>query len=83
MSQNYPNPFNPNTTISYSIPSSSFVQLKIFNIIGQEIATLVNEEKLAGNYEVNFDASNLPSGVYIYKMNAGSYVQTRKMILLK
>ena len=81
--QNYPNPFNPTTKISYSIPQNSFVELKVFNLLGQEIATLVNQEKPAGNYEVNFNASNLPSGVYIYKMNAGSDVQTRKMILLK
>ena len=83
LSQNYPNPYNPSTTISYSIPAPSLVSLKIFNILGQEITTLVNEEKSAGNYEVNFNASNLPSGVYIYKMKAGEYVQTRKMILLK
>jgi hypothetical protein len=59
------------------------VKIKIFNILGQEIATLVNQEKPAGNYEVNFNASNLPSGVYIYKMKAGEYVETRKMVLLK
>ncbi len=83
LEQNFPNPFNPNTTISYSIPKSAKVELKVFNLLGQEIATLVNEEKSPGNYEVNFNASNLPSGVYIYKMKAGEYVQTRKMILLK
>jgi hypothetical protein len=83
LSQNYPNPFNPTTKISYSLPKSSLVQLKIFNLLGQEIATLVNEEKPAGNYEVNFNASNLPSGVYLYKIQAGDYIETKKMILLK
>lgn len=81
--QNYPNPFNPTTKISYSLPKTSLVQLKIFNLLGQEIRTIVNEEKSAGNYEVNFDASELPSGVYIYKMQAGSFVETKKMILIK
>jgi len=81
--QNYPNPFNPATTISYSLPSNSLVQLKIFNILGQEIATLVNEEKPSGNYQVAFDASNLSSGIYFYRLQAGDFVQTRKMILLK
>ncbi len=81
--QNYPNPFNPSTKISYALPQNSFVELKVFNLLGQEIATLVNEQKPVGNYEVNFDASNLPSGVYIYKMKAGEYVQTKKMVLLK
>ena len=83
LAQNYPNPFNPTTKISYAIPQNSFVELKVFNLLGQEIATLVNQEKPAGNSEVNFNASNLPSGVYIYKMKAGEYVETRKMILLK
>jgi hypothetical protein len=83
LDQNYPNPFNPITTISYSLPATALVKIKIFNILGQEIATLVNQEKPAGNYEVNFNASNLPSGVYIYKMKAGEYVETRKMVLLK
>jgi hypothetical protein len=83
VSQNYPNPFNPTTKISYAIPQNSFVELKVFNLLGQEIATLVNQEKPAGNYEVNFNASNLPSGVYIYRMKAGEYVETRKMVLLK
>lgn len=83
LSQNYPNPFNPTTKISYSLPKSSLVQLKIFNLLGQEIATLVNEEKPAGNYEVNFNASDLSSGVYLYKLQAGDYLEIRKMILLK
>ena len=83
LSQNYPNPFNPTTKISYAIPQNAFVELKVFNLLGQEIATLVNQEKYAGVYEVNYDASNLPSGIYFYRMKAGEYVQTRKMILLK
>ena len=83
LKQNFPNPFNPVTKISYAIPQNSFVELKVFNLLGQEIATLVNQEKPAGNYEVNFNATNLPSGVYIYKMKSGDYVETRKMVLLK
>ena len=80
---NYPNPFNPTTTIQYMLSSRQFVSLKIFDVLGIEIETLVNEEKPAGNYELNWNAANLPSGVYFYRMNAGDYVQTRKMILLK
>ncbi|RLD24218.1 MAG: hypothetical protein DRI70_08490 [Bacteroidetes bacterium] len=78
--QNYPNPFNPVTTIPYSIPRNSLVQLKIYNLLGQEVATLVNEEKPTGNYQVEFDASNFPSGVYLYRLRAGDFVQTKKMI---
>jgi photosystem II stability/assembly factor-like uncharacterized protein len=81
--QNYPNPFNPNTTITYSIPIAGKVSLKIFDVLGNEIATLVNEEKTTGNYTVNFDASNLTSGVYFYRIQAGDYVETKKMIYLK
>lgn len=83
LEQNFPNPFNPNTNISYSLPSAQKVTLKVYDILGNEITTLVNEEKSAGSYSVNFDASNLPSGVYFYRLNAGSYSETRKMILLK
>jgi hypothetical protein len=83
LEQNYPNPFNPITTINYSIPSSSFVQLIVYNSIGQEIANLVNETIAAGNHNIEFDASNLPSGIYFYKLQAGSFVETKKMILLK
>ena len=83
LSQNYPNPFNPNTQIKYSIPKTSLVTLKIFNTLGEEIETLVNEEKTVGTYEVNLNAANLPSGVYFYRLQAGDFVQTRKMILLK
>ena len=83
LSQNYPNPFNPTTNIQYSISRRQFVELKIFNVLGQEIETLVNAEKHAGNYQVEFNAANLPSGVYFYRIQAGSFNQVKKMILLK
>jgi len=83
LSQNYPNPFNSTSVIKYSIPKLSEVTVKIFNTLGQELATLVNEEKPVGTYELNWNASNLPSGVYFYRLQAGSFVETRKMILLK
>jgi hypothetical protein len=83
ISQNYPNPLNPSTIIRYSIPKSSQVSLKIFNALGEEIETLINEEKSVGTYELNWNAANLPSGVYFYRLQAGSFIQTRKMILLK
>jgi hypothetical protein len=81
--QNYPNPFNPNTRINYQIPEQSFVTLKIFDVLGKEIDTLVNEEKPAGKYKVEFDGNGLPSGVYFYQLQAGSFVETKKMILLR
>ncbi len=81
--QNYPNPFNPTTTIRYSIPENGFVILKIYNAIGKEMAVLVNETKEAGNYNLQFDASLLPSGVYFYQLKASSFVETKKMVLLK
>jgi beta-glucanase (GH16 family) len=81
--QNYPNPFNSYCTIKYSIPKSSQVTLKIFNTLGEEITTLVNEEKPVGTYELNWNAANLPSGVYFYQLRVGDFIQTRKMILLK
>ena len=83
LSQNYPNPFNPNTSIKYQIAISSPVSLKIYDVLGNEVATLVNEVKPAGSYEVNFDASSLSSGTYFYKLHAGNVVKTKKMILLK
>jgi hypothetical protein len=83
LKQNFPNPFNPSTKIKYSIPQSSQVSLKIFNTIGEEIATLCNEEKPAGTYELIWNAANLPSGVYFYQLIASEFVQTRKMIFLK
>ncbi|MEO8167948.1 MAG: T9SS type A sorting domain-containing protein, partial [bacterium] len=81
--QNYPNPFNPATNISYDLPKTSFVSLKIFNMIGQEVATLVNGVQEAGFKSVTFDASALASGVYLYRIVAGSFIQTKKMILMK
>ncbi|MEJ2242848.1 MAG: T9SS type A sorting domain-containing protein, partial [Candidatus Bathyarchaeota archaeon] len=83
LSQNFPNPFNPSTKIEYSIPQSSQIQIKVFDVLGNEIKTLINEEKPSGAYELTWNAENLPSGVYFYQMRAGGFVQTRKMILLK
>lgn len=83
LSQNYPNPFNPTTTISYSIPKTQFVTLKIYDVLGKEVASLVNEEKLSGNYEIKFNGSSLPSGVYFYRLSAGNFTQTKKLLLLK
>ncbi len=83
LSQNYPNPFNPTTRINYSINKKLVVNLKVFDILGREVATLVNEEKPAGNYFIQFDGSRLASGVYFYQIKAGSFIETRKMILLK
>lgn len=83
LNQNYPNPFNPLTTINFTLPYQEFVNLKVFNTLGQEVATLVNEEKSAGSYSVPFDAAKLSSGIYIYKISAGSFAETKKMILLK
>ena len=81
--QNYPNPFNPRTCIQYAIGNRQFVTLKVYDALGNEIATLVNEEKPAGEYEVEFDANNLSSGIYFYQLKAGSFTQTKKMILMK
>jgi len=81
--QNYPNPFNPKTTITYEIPVSGFVILKIYDILGNNKETLVNEEKSLGSYDVNFDAATLPSGVYFYRLQEGNFVETKKMILIK
>ncbi len=83
LEQNYPNPFNPSTTIDYSIPEQEFVRLSIYNILGEEIAKLVEEIKLAGSYSVSFDASAFPDGVYVYRLQAGGYSSARKMILLR
>ena len=81
--QNYPNPFNPTTTISFSIPSAEFTSLKVYDIIGNEVATLIDEYKPAGKYNLTFDASTLTSGVYLYRLNAGHFTDIRKMILLR
>lgn len=83
LEQNYPNPFNPNTTINFSIPNSEFVTLKVYNILGSEVATLVNENLAAGTYRFNFDAANLASGIYLYELNAGNFREIKKMNLLK
>jgi len=83
LNQNYPNPFNPSTIISYQIPQNSFVTLKVYNILGKEVATLVNEQQIAGNYNFNFKANNLASGIYIYKLTAGGFTSVRKLTLLK
>ena len=83
LEQNYPNPFNPTTKINFSIKEKGNVELKVFDLLGSEIATLVNEEKTPGNHEVLFDASNLSSGVYLYTIKSGSFVQSRKMMLMK
>ena len=81
--QNYPNPFNPVTTIQYSISNEDYITLRIYNSLGEEIKTLVNEQQTKGNYSVNFNASNLPSGIYFYTLVAGNYRETKKMVLLK
>ena len=81
--QNYPNPFNPSTKIEFSLPARQFVSLKVFNLLGEEVSTLVNKEMASGNYTINFKADNLPSGVYLYELNAGSFRQTKKMLLMK
>ena len=83
LSQNYPNPFNPSTKIKYSIPQSSNVVIKVFDILGNEIETLVSEENPAGTYELSWNAFNLPSGVYFYQIRAGEYISTKKMLLIK
>jgi hypothetical protein len=81
--QNYPNPFNPSTVIRYELPENSNVTLTVFDVIGNEVATLVNEPKPAGSYEVNFNGRNLSSGVYYYRLKAGSFIETKKFVLIK
>ena len=83
LKQNYPNPFNPTTNIEFSIPQLEFVTLKVYNILGEEVATLVSEKLSAGKYKYDWDASGLASGVYVYRIQAGDYVETRKMILMR
>jgi len=94
LEQNYPNPFNPTTKIKYEIPLSppllkgeseagGFVTLKVYDVLGNEVATLVNEEKPSGTYEVEFGGTNLPSGIYFYQLKTGSFSETKKMVLLK
>ena len=83
LKQNYPNPFNPSTTISYQIPKSGHVTLKVYNALGKEVATLVNEEKSVGRYSIDFSAQGLSSGIYFYSIRSGSFFETKKMMLLK
>lgn len=83
LGQNYPNPFNPNTVINYNLPRSNFVKLVVYDVLGNKIKTLVNERQRAGKYEVEFDGSNLPSGVYFYKINTDEFNNVRRMVLLK
>jgi hypothetical protein len=83
LSQNYPNPFNPTTTINYSLPQAGNVKLTVYNILGGKVATIVNEYKPAGNYSVQFNGSNLASGIYLYRLESGIFSETKKFILLK
>ena len=83
LDQNYPNPFNPSTTISYEIPGSELVTIKIYDVLGREIETLVNEEKSPGKYKIEFDGSNLSSGIYFYQIKTNGFLKTNKMILLR
>ena len=83
LSQNYPNPFNPSTTIQFSLPQAENVQLKVFNLLGQEIETLINEYLPSGTYQQQFTATNMPSGIYIYELKAGKQIEKKKMVLLK
>ena len=83
LAQNYPNPFNPETSIRFSVPQESFVTVKVFNTLGEEVMTLVNEAKTAGTYNVSFNAKNLTSGIYFYSIKANDFTSTKKMILMK
>jgi hypothetical protein len=83
LSQNYPNPFNPGTTIKYELPASSMVRLSVYDMLGREVSVLVNERRDAGVHEVRFDGSNLASGVYFYRLQAGDFVQSKSLLILK
>ena len=83
LEQNYPNPFNPSTVIKYSIPENGFVTLDVYNLLGEKVASLVNGVQEAGRYEINFDASNLGSGIYLYSLKSGSFNLDKKMLLMK
>jgi hypothetical protein len=83
LEQNFPNPFNPSTSIRYAMPNAGLVTLKIYNVIGQEVATLVNDVQQAGSYQVTFNAGGFSSGVYFYRLQSGSTVETKKMLFMK
>ena len=83
LEQNYPNPFNPSTSIKYSIPEGGFVTLDVYNLLGEKVTSLVNGVQEAGRYEINFDASNLASGIYVYSLRSGSFNLVKKMLLMK
>jgi hypothetical protein len=83
LEQNFPNPFNPTTTIQFSLPQSGDVSLKIYNLLGEEIKTLADEYREAGKHSVQFNANSLASGIYFYRLQAGSFIETKKMILIK
>ncbi len=80
---NYPNPFNPTTTINYQLPTDGIVTLKVYDVLGKEVATLVNDHRTAGYHTVEFNARNLPSGIYIYTITANNYTRSKKMLLMK
>jgi len=83
LEQNYPNPFNPSTTIKYSIAEDGLVKLAVYNMLGEEVASIINTTQKADKYEVNFNANNLSSGVYFFTLKAGNFISTKKMVLLK
>jgi hypothetical protein len=83
LEQNYPNPFNPSTVITYNLPIGGNVLLKVYNLLGQEVRALLNQYQSAGHYSVRFDSQGLPTGIYLYRLSSGAYVQTKRMILLK
>jgi hypothetical protein len=83
LAQNYPNPFNPSTTIEFSLPRASYATLKVFNALGQEVATLLKENRAAGKHQVLWNAGNLPSGIYFYRLEGEGFVETRKLTLMK
>ncbi|MGE5845307.1 MAG: T9SS type A sorting domain-containing protein, partial [Ignavibacteria bacterium] len=83
LSQNYPNPFNPSTIIKYSIPQNGYISLKVFNLQGEEVATLSEGVRQAGSYSVTFDASGLANGVYLYQLKSNGFMETKKLLLLK
>ena len=83
LNQNYPNPFNPQTTIQYTLPEPGDVSVKVFNVLGNEISTLVNENQSAGKHKTEWNAQSMPSGIYFYKIQAKNFIETKKMVLMK